>query len=85
MKRTDICCRVRTEEDIFLDTAPCAMAFRVLRVNGYDVSSEDHFSSSPGGYVKTLVLSWDYLGRLKSSYILMNLFWRNKLSGPVIF
>jgi len=38
-QQADICCRVRTEEDIFLDTAPCAMAFQVLRVNGYDVSS----------------------------------------------
>ena len=105
------------EEEIFLDTATCAMAFRILRVNGYDISSgtlwfkrqptrfwlfrkrlkslfffvdpftwlsEDHFSSSPGGYVKTLMLSWDYLGLPKSLYILMNLFWRNKLSGPVI-
>ncbi|KAL0009501.1 hypothetical protein SO802_011003 [Lithocarpus litseifolius] len=49
------------EEDIFLDTATCAMAFRVLRVNGYDVSSdpltrlsEDYFSSSLGGYVKDI-------------------------------
>ncbi|KAM4080354.1 hypothetical protein ACJW30_11G009100 [Castanea mollissima] len=33
------------EEDIFLDTATCAMAFRMLRVNGYDVSS---------GYVKDI-------------------------------
>ncbi|GMY33142.1 ent-kaur-16-ene synthase, chloroplastic-like [Fagus crenata] len=46
------------EEDIFLDTATCAMAFRILRVNGYDVPSdpftrlsEDHFSSSHEGYV----------------------------------
>ena len=31
--------------------------------------------------MKTLVLSWDYLGLPKSLYILMNLFWRNKLSG----
>uniref|UniRef100_A0A2N9J246 ent-kaurene synthase n=1 Tax=Fagus sylvatica TaxID=28930 RepID=A0A2N9J246_FAGSY len=49
------------EEDIFLDTATCAMAFRILRVNGYDVSSdpftrlsEDHFSSYLGGYVQDI-------------------------------
>ncbi|GMY33123.1 ent-kaurene synthase, chloroplastic-like isoform X1 [Fagus crenata] len=49
------------EEDIFLDTATCAMAFRILRVNGYDVSSdpftrlsEDHFSCYLGGYVKDI-------------------------------
>ncbi|CAL5402490.1 unnamed protein product [Camellia sinensis] len=28
------------EEEIFLDTATCAMAFRILRLNGYDVSSD---------------------------------------------
>lgn len=27
------------EEDIFLDPTTCAMAFRILRLNGYDVSS----------------------------------------------
>ena len=53
-------------------------------VDPFTQLSEDHFSSSPGGYVKTLMLSWDYLGLPKSLYILMNLFWRNKLSGPVI-
>lgn len=49
------------EEEIFLDTATCAMAFRILRVNGYDISSdpftrlsEDHFSSSLGGYMKDI-------------------------------
>jgi len=26
-------------EDIFLDPTTCAMAFRMLRLNGYDVSS----------------------------------------------
>jgi hypothetical protein len=30
---------LQCEEDIFLDTATCAMAFRILRVNGYDVPS----------------------------------------------
>ncbi|KAE8124499.1 hypothetical protein FH972_019378 [Carpinus fangiana] len=47
------------KEEVFLDTATCAMAFRMLRVNGYDVSSdpftrfsqEDHFSSTLGGYL----------------------------------
>ncbi|XP_028077824.1 ent-kaur-16-ene synthase, chloroplastic-like [Camellia sinensis] len=32
-------CWLQGEEEIFLDTATCAMAFRILRLNGYDVSS----------------------------------------------
>ncbi|XP_057458258.1 ent-kaurene synthase 5, chloroplastic-like isoform X1 [Lotus japonicus] len=46
-------------EDIFLDPTTCAMAFRMLRLNGYDVSSdpfyqysEDKFSNSLKGYLK---------------------------------
>ncbi|KAM4070765.1 hypothetical protein ACB094_11G008700 [Castanea mollissima] len=50
------------EEDIFLDTAICAMAFRMLRVNGYDVSSDPLTQLSEdygaicclGGYVKDI-------------------------------
>ncbi|GLT75771.1 hypothetical protein SLA2020_474700 [Shorea laevis] len=50
------------KEEVFLDTATFAMAFRMLRVNGYDVSSdlftrfpqEDHFSSTLGGYSKDI-------------------------------
>lgn len=30
---------VQGDEEIFLDTSTCAMAFRLLRVNGYSVSS----------------------------------------------
>nr|ASJ80909.1 ent-kaurene synthase [Camellia sinensis] len=33
-------CWLQGEEEIFLDTATCAMAFRILRLNGYDVSSD---------------------------------------------
>lgn len=47
------------EENIFLDPTTCAMAFRLLRLNGYDVSSdpfyqysEDKFSNSLKGYLK---------------------------------
>ncbi|XP_027342506.1 ent-kaur-16-ene synthase, chloroplastic isoform X2 [Abrus precatorius] len=47
------------EEDIFLDPTICAMAFRMLRLNGYDVSSdpfyqysEDKFANSLKGYLK---------------------------------
>uniref|UniRef100_A0A0D9W9B9 Terpene synthase metal-binding domain-containing protein n=1 Tax=Leersia perrieri TaxID=77586 RepID=A0A0D9W9B9_9ORYZ len=29
------------DEEIMLDTATCAMSFRILRMNGYDVSSDD--------------------------------------------
>ncbi|MED6123317.1 hypothetical protein PIB30_047971 [Stylosanthes scabra] len=46
-------------EDIFLDPTTCAMAFRLLRLNGYHVSSdpfyqysEDNFSDSLKGYLK---------------------------------
>ncbi|CAB4278153.1 unnamed protein product [Prunus armeniaca] len=40
------------DEDIFSDAATCAMAFRLLRVNGYDVSAEDCFFNSLGGYLR---------------------------------
>ncbi|KAJ4841255.1 hypothetical protein Tsubulata_025937, partial [Turnera subulata] len=47
------------EEEIFLDGASCAMAFRTLRLNGYDVSSEvfhqfteEQFDNSLDGYLK---------------------------------
>ncbi|KAA8527206.1 hypothetical protein F0562_008565 [Nyssa sinensis] len=33
-------CWLQGEEEIFMDIATCAMAFRVLRLNGYDVSSD---------------------------------------------
>ncbi|KAI9160226.1 hypothetical protein LWI28_006333 [Acer negundo] len=33
-------CWLRGEEEIFLDAATCAMAFRMLRVHGYDVSAD---------------------------------------------
>ncbi|GAU35840.1 hypothetical protein TSUD_56490, partial [Trifolium subterraneum] len=46
-------------EDIFLDPTTCAMAFRMLRLNGYDVCSdpfyqysEDKFGNSLKGYLK---------------------------------
>ncbi|XP_068499357.1 ent-kaurene synthase TSP4, chloroplastic isoform X2 [Phaseolus vulgaris] len=50
---------VQGVEDIFLDPTTCAMAFRILRLNGYDVSSdpfyqysEDKFGDSLKGYLK---------------------------------
>ncbi|XP_031283334.1 ent-kaur-16-ene synthase, chloroplastic-like isoform X2 [Pistacia vera] len=53
-------CWLQEEEEILLDPATCAMAFRLLRVNGYDVSSdpltkfaeEDQSFNSLGGYSK---------------------------------
>ncbi|KAM5586881.1 ent-kaur-16-ene synthase, chloroplastic-like [Rosa sericea] len=52
-------CWLQGDEDIFSDAGTCAMAFRLLRVNGYDVSadrlnqfSEDHFFDSLGGYLR---------------------------------
>ncbi|KAK8997118.1 hypothetical protein V6N11_020604 [Hibiscus sabdariffa] len=54
-------CWLQGEEEIFLDPVTCAMAFRILRVNGYDVSSEpltafdeENFFNSLGGYLKDL-------------------------------
>ncbi|XP_022952921.1 ent-kaur-16-ene synthase, chloroplastic isoform X1 [Cucurbita moschata] len=52
-------CWMQGEENIFLDASTCAMAFRMLRVEGYDVSSdqltqfsEDLFPNCLGGYLK---------------------------------
>nr|QWD59165.1 diterpene synthase class I [Aconitum carmichaelii] len=52
-------CWLMKDEEIFLETATCAMAFRILRGHGYDVSSdalgqfsEEDFSKTLGGYVK---------------------------------
>ncbi|XP_062170077.1 ent-kaurene synthase, chloroplastic-like [Alnus glutinosa] len=50
------------KEELFLDATTCAMAFRMLRVNGYDVSSdpftrfsqEHQFSSTLGGHLKDI-------------------------------
>ncbi|XP_070662463.1 ent-kaurene synthase-like 1 [Malus domestica] len=54
-------CWLQGDEDIFSDAATCAMAFRLLRVNGYDVSadpltqySEDRFFNSLGGYMMNI-------------------------------
>ncbi|XP_066348610.1 acyclic sesquiterpene synthase-like isoform X2 [Miscanthus floridulus] len=52
-------CWLQRDEEIMLDTATCAMAFRILRMNGYDVSSDElyHvaeasvFQNSLGGYL----------------------------------
>ncbi|KAL6196844.1 hypothetical protein ACLB2K_032457 [Fragaria x ananassa] len=52
-------CWLQGDEDILSDAGTCAMAFRLLRLHGYDVSadplsrfSEDRFFSSLGGYLK---------------------------------
>ncbi|KAI8549104.1 hypothetical protein RHMOL_Rhmol06G0000600 [Rhododendron molle] len=58
-----ILCWLQGEEEIFLDTATCAMAFRILRCNGYDVSSDPltqinggkHESSFSAGHLKHIV------------------------------
>ncbi|XP_052178339.1 ent-kaurene synthase TSP4, chloroplastic isoform X2 [Diospyros lotus] len=39
------------EEQIFLDTATCAMAFRILRLNGYNVSSDPLTKITKGEHV----------------------------------
>ncbi|OVA15215.1 Terpene synthase [Macleaya cordata] len=54
-------CWLNMDEEIFLDIETCALAFRILRMHGYDISSdalaqfdEDHFFNTPGGYLKDL-------------------------------
>uniref|UniRef100_J3M1B1 Terpene synthase metal-binding domain-containing protein n=1 Tax=Oryza brachyantha TaxID=4533 RepID=J3M1B1_ORYBR len=52
-------CWLQRDEEIMLDITTCAMAFRILRMNGYDVSSDDlchiaeasYFHNSPQGYL----------------------------------
>lgn len=63
------------EEEIFFDNATCALAFRILRLNGYDVSldalnqfSEDHFSNSLGGYLKDSGAALELYRALQLSY-----------------
>ncbi|KAM7528825.1 hypothetical protein LguiB_032235 [Lonicera macranthoides] len=53
-------CWLQGDEQIFMDVATCAIAFRVLRMNGYDVSSdpltqiakEGSYFNSLGGHLK---------------------------------
>ncbi|VVA26959.1 PREDICTED: ent-kaur-16-ene synthase [Prunus dulcis] len=54
-------CWQQGEEDIFSDAASCAMAFRLLRVHGYDISAdplsqflEDRFFNSLCGWARRL-------------------------------
>ncbi|KAJ6817447.1 putative ent-kaur-16-ene synthase, chloroplastic isoform X1 [Iris pallida] len=55
-------CWVENDEEIYSDIATCAMAFRILRMNGYDVSSDglalfdeaDHFNNSVQGYLRDM-------------------------------
>ncbi|XP_063949616.1 ent-kaurene synthase TSP4, chloroplastic isoform X2 [Daucus carota subsp. sativus] len=50
---------LQDDEEIFKDVATCALAFRILRVNGYDVDSEkltqvaqeDYYCNSHGGHL----------------------------------
>ncbi|KAJ4823448.1 hypothetical protein Tsubulata_044002 [Turnera subulata] len=51
-------CWLMGDEEIFLNCATCALAFRILRLNGYDVSSdvfnqftEEQFHNSLDGYL----------------------------------
>ncbi|CAD5185995.1 unnamed protein product [Musa acuminata subsp. malaccensis] len=43
-------CWLLNDEEISSDMATCAMAFRLLRMNGYDVSSGNLFQFSEGNY-----------------------------------
>ncbi|CAN1311345.1 Ent-kaur-16-ene synthase, chloroplastic [Linum perenne] len=46
-------CWQQGDEEIFLDPTTCAMAFRLLRLNRYPVSSEDRFTNDTmEGYLK---------------------------------
>uniref|UniRef100_A0ACD5UEP4 Uncharacterized protein n=3 Tax=Avena sativa TaxID=4498 RepID=A0ACD5UEP4_AVESA len=44
-------CWLQRDEEIMLDTETCAMAFRILRMSGYDVSSDDlsHIAEASSG------------------------------------
>ncbi|WVZ87066.1 hypothetical protein U9M48_033761 [Paspalum notatum var. saurae] len=52
-------CWLKKDEELMMDIATCAMAFRILRMNGYDVSSDElshvseitAFSKSLQGYI----------------------------------
>ncbi|XP_021801200.1 ent-kaur-16-ene synthase, chloroplastic-like [Prunus avium] len=70
-------CWQQGEEDIFSDAATCAMAFRLLRVHGYDISadplisqfSEDRFFNSLGGYMKDISAALEFF---KASEIIIH-------------
>ncbi|XP_020277318.1 ent-kaur-16-ene synthase, chloroplastic isoform X2 [Asparagus officinalis] len=55
-------CWTHDDEEISSDAATCAMAFRILRMNGYDISSDalaefdevDHFKSSVQGHLSDM-------------------------------
>ncbi|XP_059661878.1 ent-kaurene synthase, chloroplastic-like isoform X3 [Cornus florida] len=55
-------CWLQGEEEIFMDIATCAMAFRLLRLHGYDISSdpltqftkEEYDFDSPWGHLKDI-------------------------------
>ncbi|KAI3908053.1 hypothetical protein MKW98_003698 [Papaver atlanticum] len=51
-------CWLDMDEEIFSDMTTCAVAFRILRMHGYDISSDalvgEPFFDTPGGYNKDL-------------------------------
>lgn len=51
-------CWLQRDEEIVLDLETCAMAFRILRMNGYDVSSDDlsHVSEASSNFSDTVSL-----------------------------
>nr|QWB49553.1 terpene synthase 22 [Aquilaria sinensis]WBO38706.1 terpene synthase 35 [Aquilaria agallochum] len=67
---------IQGDEDIFLDAATCAMAFRLLRVHGYDISSdpltrfsEENVFSSPSGCLEDITA---LLELFKSSQVMLH-------------
>ncbi|KAI3859137.1 hypothetical protein MKX03_017843 [Papaver bracteatum] len=51
-------CWLDTDEEIFSDMTTCAVAFRILHMHGYDISSDalarEPFFNTPGGYNRDL-------------------------------
>nr|CAB3488229.1 unnamed protein product [Digitaria exilis] len=48
-------CWLQKDEEIMMDVATCAMAFRLLRMNGYDVSSDElHHVAEPSTFHDSL-------------------------------
>lgn len=48
---------LQRDEEIMLNTETCAMAFRILRMNGYDVSSGILLPFSPAKILITLKIT----------------------------
>ncbi|XP_026438095.1 ent-kaur-16-ene synthase, chloroplastic-like isoform X2 [Papaver somniferum] len=69
-------CWLHMEEEIFSDMATCALAFRILRMHGYDIPTDalamfagENFFETPGGCLKDLCST---LELYRASHILIS-------------